>query len=52
MVILGALVQRSGVITVASLKRALRPALDLRYHRMIAQNVKALERGAKFVREG
>lgn len=51
MVILGAIVQKCGVITLKSLKKALYPALDLRYHNMIYMNVEALERGARFVRE-
>ena len=51
MVVLGAIVEKSGVITLKSLKKALYPALDLRYHKMIAMNIEALERGARFVRE-
>jgi len=51
MVVLGALVQRSGVLALESLKKALHPALDLRYHKMISINQKALERGAKFATE-
>lgn len=31
--------------------RDIYPALDLRYHKMISMNTKALERGARFVRE-
>ena len=51
MVILGAIVQKCGVITLKSLKKALYPALDRRYHKMIYMNVDALERGARFARE-
>jgi 2-oxoglutarate ferredoxin oxidoreductase subunit gamma len=51
MVILGAVVQKTGVIALQSLKKALYPALDLRYHKMISINMKALDRGAKFVKE-
>jgi 2-oxoglutarate ferredoxin oxidoreductase subunit gamma len=52
MVVLGAAVQRSGVVKLRSLKKALYPALDLRYHKMIEINILALERGARFVQEG
>lgn len=51
MVILGAVVQKTGVIALESLKKALYPALDLRYHKMISINMKALDRGARFVKE-
>ena len=51
MVILGAIVQKCGLISLKSLKKALYPALDQRYHKMIYMNEKAIERGAKFVRE-
>ena len=51
MVILGAIVQKCGLIALKSLKKALYPALDLRYHKMIYMNEKAIERGARFVRE-
>jgi 2-oxoglutarate ferredoxin oxidoreductase subunit gamma len=52
MVVLGAAVQKSGVVKLRSLKKALYPALDLRYHKMIDINILALERGARFVQEG
>jgi 2-oxoglutarate ferredoxin oxidoreductase subunit gamma len=52
MVVLGAAVQKSGVVNLRSLKKALYPALDLRYHKMIDINILALERGARFVQEG
>jgi len=52
MVMLGAAAEKSGVLRLASLKRALRPALDPRYHEMINKNSEALERGASFVRNG
>ena len=51
MVMLGAAVQKSGVVSATSLKGALYPALDRRYHPMIGINVKAMERGAQFARE-
>ena len=52
MVVLGAAVRKSGVVELKSLKKALYPALDLRYHKMIDINIKAMERGARFVAEG
>jgi 2-oxoglutarate ferredoxin oxidoreductase subunit gamma len=52
MVVLGAAVQKSGVVSVKSLKKALYPALDPRYHKMIEQNSLALQRGADFVQDG
>jgi len=51
MVILGALVEKSGVLGLKSLKKALYPALDVRYHRMIPANQDAMDRGAAFVRD-
>ena len=51
MVILGATVQKSGVVSIKSLKNGLYPALDKRYHNMIDINIKAMERGASFVTE-
>ena len=51
MVILGAIVQKCGLIALKSLKKALYPALDLRYHKMIYLNEEAIETGARFVRE-
>jgi Pyruvate/2-oxoacid:ferredoxin oxidoreductase gamma subunit len=52
MVMLGAAVEKSGAVALASLKKALYPALDPRYHKMIEKNQAALERGAGFVRNG
>ena len=52
MVVLGAIIQRSGIVTLKSLKKALYQALDRRYHKMITINMKAMERGASFVKEG
>lgn len=51
MVILGAAVQKSGVVSIKSLKEALYPALDLRYHKMININIMAMEKGADFIKE-
>jgi len=52
MVVLGAAVQNSGVVSLKSLKKALYPALDPRYHKMIDMNILAMERGAQFVKDG
>lgn len=52
MVILGAAVQKSGVVKRESMKKGLYPALDPRYHKMIDMNIKALEKGAQFVEDG
>jgi 2-oxoglutarate ferredoxin oxidoreductase subunit gamma len=52
MVMLGAAVEKSGAVALDSLKKALYPALDPRYHKMIEKNQAALERGAGFVRNG
>ena len=49
MVILGAIVRKSEVVALESLKKALYPALDLRYHKMIPMNQSAIDRGARFV---
>jgi len=52
MVVLGAAVHKSGVVSLKSLGDALYPSLDLRYHKMIEMNIRALERGARFVDYG
>ena len=52
MIMLGASARKSGVVRLKSLKRALYPALDPRYHKMISMNQMALERGARFVENG
>ncbi|MCP4666824.1 MAG: 2-oxoacid:ferredoxin oxidoreductase subunit gamma [Deltaproteobacteria bacterium] len=49
MVILGAIVRKTGVVKIGSLKKALYPALDPRYHKMVDMNAAALERGANFI---
>lgn len=48
MVILGATARKSNVVKIGSLKKALYPALDARYHDMIDMNSQALEKGAEF----
>jgi 2-oxoglutarate ferredoxin oxidoreductase subunit gamma len=50
MVILGATVEKSKVVSLKSLKKALYPALDVRYHKMIGMNTEAMEKGAAFVK--
>ena len=52
MVVLGATVQKSGVVGMKALKKALYPALDSRYHKMIDKNIMGMERGAEFVKRG
>ena len=52
MVVLGAAVEKTQVVRMESLKKALYPALDVRYHEMIGLNMKAMERGARFAAEG
>ena len=51
MVILGAIVRKSGVVELKSLRKALFSALAPRYHKMIDINMQALERGARFADE-
>jgi 2-oxoglutarate ferredoxin oxidoreductase subunit gamma len=51
MVILGALIQKAGIISVRAVKKALFPALDQRYHKMIPMNQEAIDNGAAFVRD-
>lgn len=50
MVILGALVEKSRVVSLKALKKALYPALDVRYHKMIPANRAAMDKGAEFIR--
>jgi Pyruvate/2-oxoacid:ferredoxin oxidoreductase gamma subunit/quercetin dioxygenase-like cupin family protein/ribosome-binding protein aMBF1 (putative translation factor) len=52
MVMLGAAAKKSGAVKLESLKKALYPALDPRYHEMIDINTKAMERGARFIEDG
>ncbi|MBN2706135.1 MAG: 2-oxoacid:acceptor oxidoreductase family protein [Deltaproteobacteria bacterium] len=49
MVALGAYVQRSGVVAVASVTAALAEALNPKYHKLIPANQKAIEAGAAAV---
>ena len=50
MVALGAYVQKSGVVAVASVSAALKDALNPKYHKMIPANQKAIEAGAAAVK--
>ena len=51
MILLGSLVQATGVVSVEQVAKSLTKALDVRYHKMIPINTAALERGAAFVQE-
>ena len=51
MVMLGALVRASQALDIKGLIKSLPKALDPRYHKMIPANIKALSRGAEFMRE-
>ncbi len=51
MILLGCLVELSGVVSVADMVKVLPSALDPRYHKMIPANQAALERGARFAKE-
>ena len=50
MVALGAYVQKSGVVALASVSAALKDALNPKYHKMIPANQKAIEAGAAAVK--
>ncbi len=52
MIMLGALVQASGILSVDDIVKALPVALDKRYHKMIPINTEALRRGAAFMVDG
>ncbi|MBU1450663.1 MAG: 2-oxoacid:acceptor oxidoreductase family protein [Proteobacteria bacterium] len=51
MVMLGAVVQGGGMLTIQQVADALSGALDPRYHKMIPANVEALKAGARFISE-
>lgn len=51
MVMLGALVQVSGLVSVEQVVKCLPEALDPRYHKMIPVNSAALSRGAEFAQQ-
>ena len=50
MVALGALVERTNLVRVSSLVESFEKVLDERYHSLISANVKAIEKGAQFVK--
>ncbi len=50
MVALGAFVEKTKLVEMASLFESLEKVLDERYHPLIPYNVKAIEKGAQFVR--
>jgi 2-oxoglutarate ferredoxin oxidoreductase subunit gamma len=50
MIMLGAVAGATGVTSLRSLKKALYQALDERYHEMIPLNIRAMEKGAEFVK--
>jgi len=52
MVMLGALAEKTGVVSVDSLKKALNAAIEEKYHKMIPLNSLAIDKGAKFVKTG
>ncbi len=52
MVVLGALAEKTGVVTLDSISQAMKETLPERSHKMIPVNIRALERGAEFVRNG
>jgi 2-oxoglutarate ferredoxin oxidoreductase subunit gamma len=51
MIVIGAYAERTGVISLARLKEALREVLPERNHRFIPMNIEAIDRGAVFARE-
>ena len=51
MVMLGATIQKSSVVSLSTMEAALVAGLDQKYHSMIEANLKALEAGADFVRK-
>jgi 2-oxoglutarate ferredoxin oxidoreductase subunit gamma len=52
MTMLGALIEKTKVLSQDSVVKAFKKALDKRYHKMIPINTSALEEGARFIREG
>ncbi len=52
MVIMGSLVEKSSVVGMKVLQKALYPGLDVRYHFVIPANQGAMDKGAEFVRNG
>ncbi len=50
MVALGAFVEKTNLVQITSLSQSLEKVLDERYHPLIPYNIKAIEKGAQFVR--
>ncbi len=48
MVVVGATVKKSGIVSLDSMKPALTAGLDPRYHKMIDANLQAIHKGAEF----
>ena len=52
MVALGAFIERTKLVQMTSLFESLEKVIDQRYHSLIPSNIKAIERGAQFVKSG
>jgi 2-oxoglutarate ferredoxin oxidoreductase subunit gamma len=52
MVALGAFVQKTRLVSLTSLSNSFEKVLDRKYHSLIPANIKAIERGAEFIRTG
>jgi 2-oxoglutarate ferredoxin oxidoreductase subunit gamma len=50
MVALGAFIEKTGLVEMTSLFNSFEKVLDKKYHSLIPANVKAIERGAEFIR--
>jgi len=50
MVALGAFIEKTGLVQMTSLFESLEKVIDERYHSLIPHNIKAIEKGAQFVR--
>jgi len=50
MVALGAFIEKTGLVAMTSLSNAFEKVLDKKYHFLIPANVKAIQRGAEFIR--
>lgn len=52
MAMLGAVIEETRVLPMEAVVKAMKKALDRRYHKMIPLNAAVLEEGARFIREG
>jgi 2-oxoglutarate ferredoxin oxidoreductase subunit gamma len=50
MVALGAFIEKTGLVSIKSLSTSFEKVLDKKYHFLIPANMKAIERGAEFIR--